>query len=94
MMNFRQAIALSLSADLHQVAKTVRDADYVLRDAATALRGLLVEIPGERQRDRLAVRLTEILEDVVEAQTLVVQARSDLTGRGPESLLKDDPNRG
>lgn len=90
-MRIRQALALTLSSDLHQIAKEMRDVDYVLRDASTGLRNLIVNAPEELRTDRLGTALEEILADVIEAQHLAIHARAELTGRSPAALLRERP---
>lgn len=86
-MKIRQAIALSLSTDLHEVARTLKDADDVLLEAAQSIGSVLRAAPPELAGQGIYALLEAVLDNVSEGGALVIEARSALTGRGPERLL-------
>lgn len=93
-MRLRQALALHLSTDLHEVARTLKDADETLLEACQAVSATIQAAPPELAGTGIYALLEAVLEDVTEGAALVIEARAALTGRTPEALLRRPPNRG
>ncbi len=93
-MNLRQALALTLSTDLHAVARTLKDADDELTEVREGIQAVLRGAPPELKGQGIYAFLDATLEQLIDAETMVIGARAALTGRSPEALLKNLHNRG
>ncbi len=94
-MGLQQKIALALSTDLHAVAARLQEADIALQAAQGALAEMVAAAPPDLRTSGIYAALQDVGLDLADGRTQVVHAWSDLTGRGPEMLLREDPpNRG
>jgi len=90
-MRLASKIALLLSPDLHAVAARLQKADRSLQAAQDGLAGVMGGVTARTCDPEVLAVVKEAGLDLAAGRFDVIGARAELTGRGPEALLPDDP---